>query len=82
MPFDTSRADRTFKYSIGRRPGFIDGKPGFWWSINGHLYPDMPMFMVREGDVVQVTISNHSGEVHPMHLHGHHAVVLSATASR
>ncbi len=24
-----------------------------------------------------MTISNHSGDVHPMHLHGHHAVVLS-----
>ena len=24
-----------------------------------------------------MTISNHSGELHPMHLHGHHAVVLS-----
>jgi FtsP/CotA-like multicopper oxidase with cupredoxin domain len=35
------------------------------------------MFMVAEGDVVTMTIENHSGEVHPMHLHGHHAVVLS-----
>ena len=26
-------------------------------------------------------IDNHSGELHPMHLHGHHAVVLAATAS-
>jgi FtsP/CotA-like multicopper oxidase with cupredoxin domain len=74
---DTSDFDRTFKYSIGRRPGFIDGKPGLWWSINGHLYPDMPMMTVREGDVVRVNISNHSGKVHPMHLHGHHAIVLS-----
>jgi FtsP/CotA-like multicopper oxidase with cupredoxin domain len=24
-----------------------------------------------------MTISNSSGDVHPMHLHGHHAVVLS-----
>ena len=30
-----------------------------------------------EGDVVRMHIDNHSGEVHPMHLHGHHAVVLS-----
>jgi FtsP/CotA-like multicopper oxidase with cupredoxin domain len=30
-----------------------------------------------EGDVVRMRISNRSGEVHPMHLHGHHAVVLS-----
>ena len=57
--------------------GFVDGKPGFWWTINGHLFPDVPMFLVAEGDVVRMTISNHSGEVHPMHLHGHHAVVLS-----
>ena len=35
------------------------------------------MYVVRAGDVVQMTISNSSGEVHPMHLHGHHAVVLS-----
>jgi FtsP/CotA-like multicopper oxidase with cupredoxin domain len=74
---DTSDFDRTFKYSIGRRPGFINGRPGLWWSINGHLYPDMPMMTVREGDVVKVTISNHSGKSHPMHIHGHHAIVLS-----
>jgi len=33
--------------------------------------------VVREGDVVTMHIDNHSGEVHPMHLHGHHAVVLA-----
>jgi FtsP/CotA-like multicopper oxidase with cupredoxin domain len=77
LPFDASAPDRTFRYSIGRRPGFLDGKPGFWWSINGHLWPDIPMYVVDEGDVVVFEIENHSGEVHPMHLHGHHAVVLS-----
>ena len=71
--FDTAQPDRKFDYSVGRRPGFLDGKPGLWWSVNGKLYPDMPMFVVREGDVVKVRISNHSGESHPMHLHGHHA---------
>jgi FtsP/CotA-like multicopper oxidase with cupredoxin domain len=75
--FDPERADRRFDYRVGRRPGFIDGRPGFWWSINGHLFPDVPMFVVDEGDVVRMTISNSSGDVHPMHLHGHHAVVLS-----
>ena len=77
LPFDPSRPDRQFRYDIGRRPGFVNGRPGLFWSINGHLFPDVPMFMVREGDVVRMTISNHSGDVHPMHLHGHHAVVLS-----
>ncbi len=77
LGFDPSQANRHFDYRIGRRAGFLDGAPGLWWSINGHLFPDVPMFMVSTGDVVQMTIANNSGEVHPMHLHGHHAVVLS-----
>ena len=77
LPFDPEQADRRFGFRIGRRPGFVDGRPGFWWTINGRLFPDIPMFIVEEGDVVRMTISNDSGDVHPMHLHGHHAVVLS-----
>ena len=74
---DVSRPDREFEYRIGRRPGFLDGRPGIWWTVNGHLFPDVPMFMVDEGDVVVFHIENESGESHPMHLHGHHALVLS-----
>ncbi|ETK37710.1 multicopper oxidase family protein [Microbispora sp. ATCC PTA-5024] len=75
--FDPDRPDRRFAYEIGRRPGFLDGRPGVWWTINGHMFPDVPMFVVAEGDVVRVRITNDSGEPHPMHLHGHHAVVLA-----
>jgi FtsP/CotA-like multicopper oxidase with cupredoxin domain len=77
LGLDPADVDRTFDYRIGRRPGFLDGRPGVWWSINGRLWPDVPMYVVREGDVVTMRIENSSGEVHPMHLHGHHAVVLS-----
>jgi FtsP/CotA-like multicopper oxidase with cupredoxin domain len=35
------------------------------------------MFVVEEGDRVEVTIANESDKVHPMHLHGHHVLVLS-----
>jgi len=35
------------------------------------------MYVVRQGDVVVMRIDNHSGELHPMHLHGHHAVVIA-----
>ena len=35
------------------------------------------MFMVADGDLVHITIENTSGAVHPMHLHGHHMLVLS-----
>jgi FtsP/CotA-like multicopper oxidase with cupredoxin domain len=77
LPFDASHADRHFDYSIGRRLGFFNGKPGLWWTINGHQYPDVPMFMVAQGDVVTMTVKNTSGQVHPMHLHGHHIYVLT-----
>jgi FtsP/CotA-like multicopper oxidase with cupredoxin domain len=77
LPFDAEHPDRRFDYDIGRRWWVVDGKPGFWWTINGHLFPDVPMFHVQEGDVVVMTIRNDSGDVHPMHLHGHHAYVLS-----
>ncbi|GIH28536.1 metallo-oxidoreductase [Acrocarpospora phusangensis] len=77
LGFDPDQPDRRFTYEIGRRPGFLDGMPGIWWTVNGHMFPDVPMFVVAEGDVVRMRISNQSGETHPMHLHGHHAVVLS-----
>ena len=77
LGFDPAQATRRFEYRIGRRPGFVKGRPGMWWSINGHLYPNVPMFVVREGDVALVHIDNRNGEVHPMHLHGHHVVVLA-----
>jgi FtsP/CotA-like multicopper oxidase with cupredoxin domain len=75
--FAADAPDRRFEMRLGRRPAFLDGRPGLWWTLNGKLFPDVPMYIVREGDVVVMTISNSSGEVHPMHLHGHHAVVLS-----
>jgi FtsP/CotA-like multicopper oxidase with cupredoxin domain len=77
LGFDPGKATRHFDYHVGRRIGFLDGLPGMWWTVNGHLWPDVPMFMVTTGDIVRMTISNDSGDVHPMHLHGHHAVVLS-----
>lgn len=77
LGFDPAQATRRFDYVIGRRPGFVKGRPGMWWSINGHLYPNVPMYVVREGDVAVVHIENRNGEVHPMHLHGHHVVVLA-----
>ena len=75
--FDPDVPDRRFEYVIGRRIAFLDGRPGMYWTVNGHLFPNVPMLMVADRDVVRMTITNESGEVHPMHLHGHHAVVLS-----
>ena len=77
LTFDPAQATRRFDYLIDRRPGFVKGRPGMWWSINGRLYPNVPMYVVRNGDVAVMHIENRSGEVHPMHLHGHHVVVLA-----
>jgi FtsP/CotA-like multicopper oxidase with cupredoxin domain len=77
LGFDAERPDRLFDYVIGRRIGLVDGRPGSFWTINGHMFPDVPMFHVTEGDVVRFHVVNDSGEVHPMHLHGHHVVVMS-----
>jgi FtsP/CotA-like multicopper oxidase with cupredoxin domain len=77
-PFDESTAyDRRFELKVTRKPGFFDGRPGRQWAINGGIYPDVPMFMVEEGDLVEMTIVNDTNVVHPMHLHGHHVLVLS-----
>lgn len=80
--FDPEQAHRRFDYRVGRFPGFVNGRPGMWWTVNGRLFPEVPMFVVSRGDIVRMTISNTSGELHPMHLHGHHAVVLSRNGVR
>jgi len=77
LGFDPAKANKHFTYDIGRRPGFLDGTPGLWWTVNGRMFPDVPMFTVALGDIVRMTVSNNSGDVHPMHLHGHRAVVLA-----
>ncbi|XVV10697.1 multicopper oxidase family protein [Actinoplanes sp. CA-131856] len=74
--FETAHAAWRFDYRIGRRIGFLDGRPGLWWSVNGRPRPPVPAYRARRGDVVRMTISNTSGEAHPMHLHGHRALVL------
>jgi FtsP/CotA-like multicopper oxidase with cupredoxin domain len=69
--------DRRFTLTVSRKLGFFDGRPGRQWALNGGIYPDVPMFVVEEGDLVEMTITNDTNVVHPMHLHGHHVLVLS-----
>jgi FtsP/CotA-like multicopper oxidase with cupredoxin domain len=77
-PFDAaSTYDRHFRLEVTRKLGFFDGRPGRQWAINGGIYPDVPTFVVEEGDLVEMEIANDTSVVHPMHLHGHHVLVLS-----
>jgi FtsP/CotA-like multicopper oxidase with cupredoxin domain len=69
--------DRSFELTISQKPGFFDGRPGMQWAINGRIFPDVPTFIVEEGDLVEIAIANETDGHHPMHLHGHHLLVLS-----
>jgi FtsP/CotA-like multicopper oxidase with cupredoxin domain len=77
-PFDASSDfDREFEVVLDNRFGFYDGLFYMLWTINGEVFPDTPVQMVREGDLVKTTFVNRSFMDHPMHLHGHHVLVLS-----
>jgi FtsP/CotA-like multicopper oxidase with cupredoxin domain len=69
--------DRVFTYRVGQRKGYLDGHSGPWFTINGGIIPHVPMFMVHTGDVVEWRIINATAVPHPMHLHGHHWLVVS-----
>ena len=72
-----AKFDRTFDLTISKKVGFLNGRPGRHWALNGKLYPRVPMFEVAKGDLVRINLNNDSSSVHPMHLHGHHVVVLT-----
>lgn len=69
--------DRSFTYRVGQRTGFLDGRRGTWFTINGRLIPQQPIFVVRAGELAQWRIVNTTALSHPMHLHGHHWLVMS-----
>jgi FtsP/CotA-like multicopper oxidase with cupredoxin domain len=73
------RFDRTFIMRIGRRLGFHAGgfKLGWQWTVNGKTFPDMPIVVVGRDERVKIAFDNHSGADHPMHLHGHHMLVIA-----
>ena len=74
-----SRFDRSFSVDIGRKLGFLRGgfKLGWQWTINGKTFPDMPMLVVKEGELIRISFHNGTGADHPMHLHGHHMLVIA-----
>ncbi len=77
QPVELGPPDRSFRYVIGQRRGFLDGRRGNWYTINGRGLPHVPMYVVHAGDVVRLRYVNRTAVVHPMHLHGHHFRVIS-----
>jgi len=68
---------QTVEWVLDNHFGFFDGGFHMVFTVNGELFPNVPPIVVREGDLVKVRFVNRSFLDHPMHLHGHHALVLS-----
>ncbi|MBP2475463.1 FtsP/CotA-like multicopper oxidase with cupredoxin domain [Crossiella equi] len=77
-PFGPDSAFTTsFAVDLDQGFGFHAGAFSFLWTVDGRVFPDAPMLRVREGDLVRVVFRNKGVNDHPMHLHGHHVLVLS-----
>jgi FtsP/CotA-like multicopper oxidase with cupredoxin domain len=70
--------DVTYTIDLSYHAGRREGALALLQSINGKEFPDIPMLMVQEGQIVHLHISNKKPEeTHMMHLHGHTFTVLA-----
>ena len=69
--------DANFTLELGNRLGLYDGHVTMTFTINGAVNPYVPPIVVRPGQRVRIHIVNPTGDLHPMHLHGHSFAVLS-----
>ena len=64
-PLPNKSAQRTL-------PSVLDGNMmTYTWTINGKPYPNRDSLNIKEGERVELVISNKTAMSHPMHLHGH-----------
>jgi len=69
--------DREHRLVLDQRMAFGGHGFGYQWAMNGQVWPAGPVVTVAAGDLVRTTIVNRSTANHPMHLHGHHSLVVS-----
>jgi FtsP/CotA-like multicopper oxidase with cupredoxin domain len=74
---DVGRFTAQAELVLDRLPRFVGGAPAYAYAVNGAVFPHIAPIEVREGDVVKITVANRGFDVHPMHVHGHHVLVLS-----
>jgi FtsP/CotA-like multicopper oxidase with cupredoxin domain len=76
LPFPVSGPfDRELEQVLDTVRTLRRGIPDVAWTINGERHPAPAV--VTEGELVRVRIRNDGDDAHPMHLHGHHVLVLS-----
>jgi FtsP/CotA-like multicopper oxidase with cupredoxin domain len=79
---DRTSFDASYDIHLGDHNGFYDGNYALIHTINDHASPDTVMITVKEGQTVRLRFINDSDENHPMHLHGHHFVLLSLNGKK
>ncbi|GFZ84680.1 hypothetical protein GCM10008018_33300 [Paenibacillus marchantiophytorum] len=72
-----SRFNHDFTLILDYKLGFYNRNMNFLFTMNGHVFPKNPIPTFKEGDLVKSTIVNRGNVDHPMHLYGHHMLVLS-----
>ncbi len=72
-----SHFDQTDAITLNNQVGNSLGRMGMTYTMNGKIFPDTGMIMVKEGQLVKIHFDNQSDLYHPMHLHGHIFVVLA-----
>jgi FtsP/CotA-like multicopper oxidase with cupredoxin domain len=77
-PFSArSRFDRRFTIVLDRGLAMSGGLPRYAYTVNGRAFPRVPTELVKDGDLVRMTVVNRGFVTHPWHLHGHRVLVLS-----
>jgi len=72
-----SHFDAAYGIVLGNQMGSSLGRMGMTYTLNGKVFPDTGMIMLKEGQLVKLHFDNKSDLYHPMHLHGHVFTVLA-----
>jgi FtsP/CotA-like multicopper oxidase with cupredoxin domain len=67
---------------LDRHPRFLGGRPVYGYTVNGAVFPHIPSIRVSEGNRVRLTVVNRGLDTHPMHVHGHHVLVVERDGAR
>lgn len=71
-----SHFDNTSTIDLNNQMGTSLGRQGMTYTMNGKVFPDTGMIMVKYGQLVKIQLVNQSDLYHPIHLHGHIFTVL------
>lgn len=71
-----SHFDNTSTIDLNNQMGTSLGRQGMTYTMNGKVFPDTGMIMVKYGQLVKIQLVNQSDLYHPIHLHGHVFTVL------